>query len=85
MDLRTFAVSHRSAPKSVTRSHMQSKLISKEKTLHPHTNSLRLRRQKYGSSGEVESMNYVEQARTLVQTLVHFFQVQDKIDKQDKN
>ena len=31
MDLRTFAVSHRLAPKSVTRSHMQSKLISKEK------------------------------------------------------
>ena len=66
-----------------TQSYMQSKLIFKEKNLHLHTNSLRLRRQMYGSSSEDESINYVEQARTLVQTLVHFFQEQEKIDKQD--
>ena len=54
-----------------------------QKLPHPHTNSLQLRRQKYGSSKEVEPMNYVEQAKTLVQTLVHFFQVQDKINKLD--
>ena len=48
---------------------------------------MQLRRQKYGSNKEDEPMNYVEQAKTLVQTLVHFFQAQDKIDKleSDKN
>ena len=56
-----------------------------QKLPHPHTNSLQLRRQKYGSSKEDEPMNYVEQARTLVQTLIHFFQVQDKTDELDSN
>ena len=56
-----------------------------QKLPHPHTNSLQLRRQKYGSSDEDEPMNHVEQAKTLVQTLVHFFQVQDKRDKLDSN
>ena len=56
-----------------------------EKLPYPHTNRLQLRRQKYGSSKEDEPMNYVEQAKTLVQTLVHFFQVQDKIDKLDSD
>ena len=45
---------------------------------HPHTHSLQLRQQKYESSNEDEPINFEEQARTLVQTLVHFFQVQDK-------
>ena len=56
-----------------------------QKLPHSHANSLQLRRQKYGSHKEVEPMNHVEQAKTLVQTLVHFFQVQDKIEKLDAN
>ena len=54
-----------------------------QKLPHPNTNSLQLRRQKYESSKADEPMNYVEQAKTLVQTLVNFFQVQDKINKLD--
>ena len=70
-----------------TCTHISEKIphLFAQKLPHSRANSLQLRRQKYGSSKEDEPMNYVEQTKTLVQTLVHFFQVQDKRDKLDSN
>ena len=91
MDVLTSTESHTSTPKKCL-PHTPARTFLKtfphlfaHKLPHPHSNSLQLRRQKYGSSKEDEPMNYVEQAKTLVQTLVHFFQVQDKIDKLDSD
>ena len=81
--MRTCAASHTYTPKKCLTHPPASSFL--KKFPHPHTNSLQLRLQKYKSNNEEEPMNYVEQAKTLVQTLIHFFQLQDKTDELDSN
>ena len=60
---------------------MREQTISEDETNHGQNF-----RSKHESINEVESMNYLEQASTLIKTVFHSIQMQEKVDPklQDK-